>query len=266
MLQPKIRQKNTYICLPALKQEKSIPQFQREFVWTKQQTAKLIDSIIKGFPIGTFIFWETNDTMRTVRSIGNAELPELRVGETSQFVLDGQARITSLYAVPKGHIFNQDKKENSYTDISINLDVDPEADPDDEIVLDEVEDGMTSLSVYDLLNGRVMDLAQRYSDPVHQDRIDTYRNRLTGYDFSTILMPGYPIDVACEVFTRINTGGTQLSLFEIMAAKTYDLNESLTLLKNTNGSWTLKEKLRIWKMRTSIPSLHPPYFNALLPI
>ena len=35
--------------------------------------------------------------------------------------------------------------------------------------------------------------------------------------------------VACEVFTRINTGGTQLSLFEIMAAKTYDLERKFDL-------------------------------------
>ena len=33
-----------------------LPMFQREFVWEKEQTAKLIDSILKGFPIGTFIF------------------------------------------------------------------------------------------------------------------------------------------------------------------------------------------------------------------
>ena len=35
-----------------------IPQFQRNFVWSKEQTADLIDSIVKGFPIGTFIFWK----------------------------------------------------------------------------------------------------------------------------------------------------------------------------------------------------------------
>ena len=86
-----------------------IPQFQREFVWSKQQTAKLIDSIIKGFPIGTFIIWETKEEMRSVRSIGNADLPEQKPGETYQYVLDGQQRITSLYAVQKGLIYQQEK-------------------------------------------------------------------------------------------------------------------------------------------------------------
>ena len=32
-----------------------LPMFQREFVWNKEQTAKLIDSILHGFPVGTFI-------------------------------------------------------------------------------------------------------------------------------------------------------------------------------------------------------------------
>ena len=35
-----------------------IPQFQRKFVWSKDKTASLLDSIIKGYPIGTFIIWK----------------------------------------------------------------------------------------------------------------------------------------------------------------------------------------------------------------
>lgn len=45
---------------------------------------------------------------------------------------------------------------------------------------------------------------------------------MQGYDFSTVVIEDYPIDIACDVFTRINTGGTELTLFEIMIAKTFD--------------------------------------------
>lgn len=38
-----------------------IPQFQREFVWTKEKSAKLLDSIFKGYPIGTVIIWKTKE-------------------------------------------------------------------------------------------------------------------------------------------------------------------------------------------------------------
>ncbi len=46
-----------------------IPQFQRDFVWTIQKSASLIDSIIKGYPIGTFILWRTKERLRSVKNI-----------------------------------------------------------------------------------------------------------------------------------------------------------------------------------------------------
>lgn len=52
-----------------------IPQFQREFVWSKESSAKLIDSILKGYPIGTFILWKTQERLRSVRNIGGLEIP-----------------------------------------------------------------------------------------------------------------------------------------------------------------------------------------------
>lgn len=73
-----------------------IPQFQRNFVWDIKASAKLLDSIIKGYPIGTFIFWRTDEELRSVRNIGNIELPTQNKGEFVNYVLDGQQRITSF--------------------------------------------------------------------------------------------------------------------------------------------------------------------------
>ena len=204
-----------------------IPQFQREFIWGQDQTARLIDSIIKGFPIGTFIFWKTAEAMRTVRSIGNAGLPPTRDGDTYLYVLDGQQRITSLYAVQKGLVYDHEGTHTDYSGICVNLDLCPDA--DEEIVLTEAREGATTVSVFDLLNGKVAALAKRFPADEHLERIDVYRSRLTGYDFSTIVMDSYPIEIACEVFTRINTGGTDLTLFEIMVAKTYDIERGFDL-------------------------------------
>ena len=79
-----------------------IPQFQRKFVWSIEETAGLIDSILKGYPIGTFIIWETNDRLRSVRNIGNFQFPDTPDGNTVQYVLDGQQRMTSLYVALRG--------------------------------------------------------------------------------------------------------------------------------------------------------------------
>lgn len=215
-----------------------IPKFQRDFVWTKEQTAKLIDSIIKGFPIGTFIFWKTNEELRHMKNIGNTELPDPPGGEAVNYVLDGQQRITSLYSVRKGIVFNQEGKEIDYNDICINLDLDP--DEDEQVVFTVPPEGARSISLFRLLNGTLTELLREYEEE-HLNKIEIYQKRLTGYDFSTIMISQYPLDIACEIFTRINTGGTELTLFEIMVAKTFDttkgfdLSEKYEELINGNG-------------------------------
>ena len=84
------------------KGEIKIPQFQRNFVWSIQLSAALLDSVIKGYPIGTFIFWATKDRLRSVRDLGGIKLPEPGEGEVVSFVLDGQQRLTRFFATLKG--------------------------------------------------------------------------------------------------------------------------------------------------------------------
>jgi Protein of unknown function DUF262 len=64
-----------------------IPMFQRDFVWSDEQTARLIVSI--GFPIGAFIFWQTRDELRHIRKIENIAFPDTSKGDSRQYVLDG---------------------------------------------------------------------------------------------------------------------------------------------------------------------------------
>ena len=196
-----------------------LPKFQRDFVWGKEQTASLIDSVLKGYPIGTFILWKTKEELRHFKNIGNANLPAKRKGDYVQYVLDGQQRITSLYAVRKGLIITKDGVEIDYKDITIDLNKKSES--DENIVLTFAEEEGNTISVYKLLNGIFTEFLDEY-DKESLRKIEIYKQRLTGYDFSTILITEYPLDIACDIFTRINTGGTELSLFEIMVAKTYD--------------------------------------------
>ena len=202
-----------------------LPMFQRDFVWDKAQTAKLLDSIIKGYPVGTFIFWKTRDRVRHYRDIGNISLPEPPTGDAIQYVLDGQQRITSLYAVRKGLRITRDNEEIDYKDICIDLSADPVGEED--AVLPEPPEGSKTISVHDVLTKGITDFDSYSAD--HRQKIHTCQAALTGYDFSVIEIPEYGIDVACDIFTRINTGGRALSLFEIMVAKTYAPEASFDL-------------------------------------
>ena len=74
-----------------------VPAFQREYVWKKKDAKLLIDSMIKGYPTGTILTWDTNQP------------PELKGGHTYdplqgaiKILLDGQQRVTTLYMLIRG--------------------------------------------------------------------------------------------------------------------------------------------------------------------
>ncbi|HIP09906.1 MAG TPA: DUF262 domain-containing protein, partial [Rhodospirillales bacterium] len=76
-----------------------VPAFQREYVWKRPDAKQLIDSLIKEYPTGTMLTWETSKP------------PLLKGGhiytETQgavKLLLDGQQRITTLYMLIRGEI------------------------------------------------------------------------------------------------------------------------------------------------------------------
>ena len=207
-----------------------IPQFQRDFVWDIKKSANLMDSIVKGYPIGTFIFWRTKERLRTIRDIGNFSLPEPQDGEFIDFVLDGQQRLTSLFASLKGLKVERDNKTDDYSKIYINLN----GTEDSEIVTVDVDDLATGtfIKLTELLYGGLTLLASY--DPKYHKLIEAYKQRIESYNYSIIQIKEAPIDTATEIFTRINVGGKPLSLFEIMVAKTYDAEKKFDLSEKYN--------------------------------
>src|SRR5438046_10643033 len=111
----------------------NVQSFKSDLVMYKEQYSKLIDSILKCFPIGTFIFWKTKEELRSYKEVGNHKLPETPQGDYAQYILDGQQRITSLYAIRKGIRITKDGKEIDYKDIFIDLNYD--AEDDEQIVV-----------------------------------------------------------------------------------------------------------------------------------
>ncbi|MGN0409299.1 MAG: DUF262 domain-containing protein [Lachnospiraceae bacterium] len=206
--------------------ELKVPQFQRDFVWSIEASSKLMDSIVKGYPIGAFTFWKTKDRLRSVKNIGGLSLPDSPVNDFVNYVLDGQQRITSIYACLRGvTIGNAD-----YSKMYINL----IADEDDSIVILDLGDLQSDeyISLKELLEGNMSMIFPRYgSKPDIVDKINDYKERINKYAFSVIELQDAPLDIATEIFTRINTTGKSLSLFEIMCAKTYDENLGFDLFE-----------------------------------
>lgn len=86
-----------------------LPDIQRPFVWKDTKVRDLFDSMYKGYPVGYFLFWENglSNTSRSIGTDGKQKTPDL-------LIVDGQQRLTSLYAVTRAKeiIRESFKKEN----------------------------------------------------------------------------------------------------------------------------------------------------------
>ena len=76
-----------------------LPEFQREYVWTRDQAKQLIASLVKGYPVGGLLFWKTDSPPE----LKNLDAEPDRVGSTS-VILDGQQRLTTLYLLSQGEL------------------------------------------------------------------------------------------------------------------------------------------------------------------
>lgn len=76
-----------------------VPNFQRGFVWDPERVAYLMDSIYKGYPFGSILLWRTRQELTHERDLGPFKLPTNDPQYPTDYILDGQQRITSIFGV-----------------------------------------------------------------------------------------------------------------------------------------------------------------------
>lgn len=81
--------------------EIKLPEIQRAYVWKPTQVAKLIESLYRGYPSGSLLFWRTSETPETRAVAANA--PTGNPAVLPLYLLDGQQRLTSLHRVFNDH-------------------------------------------------------------------------------------------------------------------------------------------------------------------
>src|ERR1017187_1262296 len=197
-----------------------IPQFQRKFVWKEEQAFKLLDSIKINYPIGSLLVWKTNVKLAAERNIGNFQLPQTDDMMPTDYVLDGQQRITVIYSsigAPDnvgGFSPGFDLRSESF------------------VLMDEVS-GVTVFPlrwIYDttkMLNFRTALLTRPDADDF-QARLDNLVAAFTKYRIPVVILKDLSIEEVCPIFERINSSGTKLSIYDLMVAATwseqFDLN------------------------------------------
>jgi hypothetical protein len=92
-----------------------LPDIQRPFVWKDTKVRDLFDSMYKGYPVGYFLFWG-NANIEGTKGIGTLAKQK----HPSLLIVDGQQRLTSLYAVIKGQEVIRENYEKANIIIAFN--------------------------------------------------------------------------------------------------------------------------------------------------
>jgi hypothetical protein len=193
-----------------------LPELQRPFVWDRAQVRDLLDSLYRGYPAGYFLLWLATQDVGALH-IG----ADGKQANPSLLVVDGQQRLTSLYAVFKGAPVLTEKFDRVHIRIAFNpvrerFEVSNSATLNDPEWIDDVSPLLSGAAdSFSFINAYLEQLAaERELLPDVRSRIASNLQRLVSlnsYPFTAIqLSYDLPIEEVAEIFVRVNSKGTQL--------------------------------------------------------
>ena len=197
----------------------ALPEFQRGYVWNRDQVRGLMHSLYRKHPVGSLLVWVTKTESANVRGDGTLAPGSVKL------LLDGQQRITSLYGIIRGkapQFFDGDQR--AFTGLYFNL--------DDEVfefyAPVKMKDNPLWIDVSNLMHiGAGESIKRIVTIPEFQTNITTYINRLNSIDtikqidlhIEDVAGDDKTVDVVVDIFNRVNSGGTKLSKGDLALAK-----------------------------------------------
>jgi hypothetical protein len=194
-----------------------LPDIQRPFVWPDTKVRDLFDSMYKGYPVGYLLFW-ANANIDNGKSIGT----EKKQKNANLLIVDGQQRLTSLYAVIKGQEIireNYDKEiiVIAFKPLESKFVVPDAATRKDPEYFQNISDlWKNDADIFEITDGFIEKL--KLSRTISNDEIKKIRTafstlkNLDGYPFSALeLSASIDEEQVADVFVRINSQGKKLN-------------------------------------------------------
>ena len=207
-----------------------IPRFQRRYVWKQSKVVELFDSIYWEFPIGSFFLWKAgrgrSHLFRQASALGVRDVTD---DDDVTFILDGQQRITSLYATLNGlTIGNTD-----YSKICFDL-------LDERFTYRDAGSRVRYVPVCEIWGGDVLAIG-RELEQQHFERLSRLYSGLRSYPISLVEVKDKTLSEVCGIFQRINQGGKRLDRFDLITAMTFTEDFDLRERFQTDITVPLKE-------------------------
>lgn len=273
-----------------------LPGFQRSFVWKPRQISALFDSILRGYPIGSILVWQTTRERspgvtfrRLVRDyLGPATEPKpARPAVTKRIdaVLDGQQRLTALLIGAAGSYRSSERGKKRFLHIDLDCE-DPDAGSEGNMYAFEFrplerqqdeEDGAW-LPVAEALGAGVGDVDRILAN--NRIRPTRLRRKVLRHLIRQVNdVPAIPIavertsdlDRVLNIFARANMGGTKLTYVDLLVGTAtskwtrLDAAEEIRALRgelNSIGDGFNFDDGRIVKAGLVLSGVKDPKFHA----
>ena len=204
-----------------------IPIFQRDFVWKANQIIELFDSIVKGYPIGSLLFWKPGTLFDTKDKIGPYVIKANQIDVA--YVLDGFQRVTTLFSVltnPKKFNLSESSKELKEYLVFYNLKEKEftylKSKKDKSAYLIPLYKVVDTYEFLDFLR----DIEKEIPDKVECNELIENAKQLSkilyDYEIPFVEIRGGDIKSAVQIFSRVNSTGTEISEDFMLSALSYN--------------------------------------------
>lgn len=194
-----------------------LPDIQRPFVWSNAKVRDLFDSMYRGYPVGFFLFWETGADGGETKVIGDTNKQKV----PSLLIVDGQQRLTSLYAVIRREAVLRENFEREHIRIAFRPqtgtfvvpDATTERDPEYILDISEVFNRPTHKTIAEYL--KRLTAARVVVSDAEEEQVAEAIGRLAGltnFPFIALeLSQQCTEEQVADVFVRINSEGKKLN-------------------------------------------------------
>lgn len=197
----------------------ALPEFQRGYVWNREQVRSLMHSLYRKYPVGSLMVWVTRPEDVAARGDGQMSPGSVKL------LLDGQQRMTSLYGIVRGRppkFF--DGNEAAFKDLYFNVD-----DETFEFYAPiKMKDNPLWISVTEVIGEGIAGFTTRFIEAgLAGDELKSFINRLNAvagvldidFHIEEVVGEDKTVDVVVDIFNRVNSGGTKLSKGDLALAR-----------------------------------------------
>lgn len=183
-----------------------VPHFQRGLKWSQRDALKLLDSIVKGYPVGSLLLWDRPAEKEEI-SLGALRI-DAPATEHALWVVDGQQRVTTLV-----NVFSADAQQDERFALSFDL-------VEERVVPSRPKHDVTTVPLWVLFDlEHVLNWFADNPDLADfREKAFALAKHLRQYDIPAYRVVHSDVRTLQEIFDRMNNAGVRLSRAEVFSA------------------------------------------------